>query len=231
MSISNLLYALQKTDTSLFTLRKELNGIQQDLKEPTPLVNTRNQAKELTATLASHSSAIKDSELAIGTLQEKLNRSTERLYSGTVKNPKELTDLENEVTSLNGRKDDMELELMELMEKQEETSESLTATQNQLDEMEQTWAQKSQDLRIQQGEVALKMKGLLGKRKEQAEKIDPPILTQYQKLLQSKGGLGIVKLNGNTCSGCKIGIDAGTVRQINSGKLLKCPNCGRFLIR
>ena len=231
MSTSNLLYALQKIDTALFTFRKELNEIQQALKEPVPLITKRNEKVELTTSLSTLSTSVKDSELAIGTLQEKLNRSTERLYSGKVKNPKELGDLESEVNSLNGRKDTMELELMELMEEQELTSEILNSTQDELGKMEEDWAQKSQNLRIQQGEVALKMKELLGKRKGQAEKIDQAVLTQYQKLLQSKGGVGIVKLNGNVCTGCKIGMDGGTVRQINSGKLINCPNCGRFLIR
>lgn len=231
MSTPNLLYALQKIDTSLFTLRRELNEIQQALQEPSPLVTKRKEEKELTTSLATLSTSVKDSELEIGTLQEKLNRSTERLYSGKVKNPKELEDLESEVNSLNGRKDTMELELMELMEDQELTSEKLTTTQTQLGQMEENWSQTSQNLRIQQGEVALKMKGLLGKRKTQAEKIEHVVLTQYQKLLQSKGGLGIVKLKGGSCSGCKIGMDGGTVRQINSGKLGNCPSCGRYLIR
>lgn len=231
MGTPNNLNALQQTDTKLLTLRAELNKTQQALKEPAELVQARKQDGELSTALTNLATSIKDSELQIGTLQEKLNRSTERLYSGKIKNPKELEDIENEVNSLNGRKDTMELELMELMEGQESTATTSNANKAELEQMEDNWVKTSQSLRIEQGEIALKMKALLGKRKEQAAKIDTPILTQYQKMVQSKGGLGLVRLKGSSCSGCKIGMDGGTVRLINSGKLANCPSCGRYLIR
>lgn len=231
MGTPNNLYSLQQTDTKLLTLRAELHKTQLALKEPAVLVLARKKDAELSTSLTNVSTSIKDSELQIGTLQEKLNQSTERLYSGKIKNPKELEDIENEVKSLNNRKETMELELMELMENQESTSNASNTNKTELAQMEEGWVQKSQSLRIEQGEIALKMKALLGKRKEQAAKIDLPVLTQYQKLVQSKSGLGLVKLKGATCSGCKIGMDAGTVRLINSGKLTNCPSCGRYLIR
>jgi predicted nucleic acid-binding Zn-ribbon protein len=231
MGTPDNLYVLQETDTSLFAHRVRLNETQQALKEPEALILARKNGDTLAGFQAKFSISVKDSELAIGTLQEKLNQSTERLYSGKVKNPKELGDIENEVNSLSNRKETMELELMELMEKQESNSNALATNQVQLAEMEAVWVRKSQGLRIQQGEIALKMKALLVKRKEQAAKIDPLILTQYQKLLQSKSGLGLVKIKGSTCSGCKISMDGGTVRQVNNGVLSKCPSCGRYLIR
>ncbi|MFK7804280.1 MAG: zinc ribbon domain-containing protein [Anaerolineae bacterium] len=231
MGTPNNLYALQQTDTKLLAFRAELNKTQQALKEPDDLVSARKKDVELSTSLTTLATSIKDSELQIGTLQAKLNRSTERLYSGKIKNPKELEDIENEVKSLNNRKETMELELMELMENQESISETSKANKANLTQMEEGWVKKSQSLRIEQGEIALKMKALLGKRKEQAAKIDLPILTQYQKLVQSKSGLGLVTLKGRNCSGCKIGMDGGTVRLINSGKLANCPSCGRYLIR
>lgn len=231
MGTPNNLYALQQFDTTLFTLRAELNETQQALKEPEALLLAKIKDSELSASLAKVSVFIKDSELQIGSLQEKLNRSTQLLYSGKVKNPKELEDLESEVNSLTNRKEQMESKLMGLLEDQDATSNAFKENKENLSTMEQAWAAKAQNLRVQQGEIALKMKALLAKRKVQAEKIDPPILSQYQKLVQSKGGLGLAKLNGTSCSGCRIGLDGGTVRLINSGQLGNCTSCGRFLIR
>ncbi|MEM9775717.1 MAG: C4-type zinc ribbon domain-containing protein [Chloroflexota bacterium] len=225
------LYALQQLDTQLFSHRADLNETQQALAEPSKLVAARQLRSNLEEKLQSTGGSIKNLELELGTLQEKLSRSTNRLYSGEVKNPKELGDLQSEVDSLNGRKDTFELEMMEIMEGQEELNSKLAKTNEVLETLETNWAAESKELKIKQGEIALKMKKLLGKRKEKAAAITPSILTSYQKLLQSKQGLAIVKINGNTCTGCKIGMDGGTVRRVNSGELVNCPNCGRYLIR
>lgn len=231
MGNPNDLFALQKLDTSLFALRAKLQETQLALQEPAELVTTRAEAQSLEEGLAATTTIVKDKELEIGTLQEKLNRSTERLYSGQVKNPKELEDLEAEVKSLGKRVEGLELELMESVEKQESLKSDFTTTTELLTEIEAAWKTQSQDLRISQGEIATEMKGILEKRKPKVEKIAPNILNNYMKLLKSKSGLGIVRLKGNNCEGCKIGMDGGTVRQVNSGNLLSCPSCGRYLIR
>ncbi len=231
MGNPNDLFALQKLDTSLFELRAKLQETQLALQEPTELVSLRTEAETLNESLATTTAQVKDKELNIGTLQEKLSRSTERLYSGQVKNPKELEDLEAEVKSIGKRVEGLELELMEAVEKQE-TLKSDSSTSNELlAEMEADWKTQSQDLRISQGEIATEMKAILEKRKPKVEKIAPNVLNNYMKLLKSKSGLGIVKLKGSNCEGCKIGMDGGTVRQVNSGQLLSCPSCGRYLIR
>ncbi|MEM8858326.1 MAG: C4-type zinc ribbon domain-containing protein [Chloroflexota bacterium] len=231
MSSPRDLYALQQLDTQLFSHRADLQETQQALQEPEKLT----AAKQLKGTLEDQNkdvtSNIKNLELELGSLQEKLSRSTNRLYSGEVKNPKELTDLQNEVDSLNDRKETFEIEMMELMENQEGVTGKLTKTQEVLDKLEASWSIEFQELKVKQGEIALLMKDLLAKRKDKAAAISPPLLTKYQKLLQSKQGLAIVKLSGNTCTGCKIGMDGGTVRRVNSGELVNCPNCGRYLIR
>lgn len=231
MSSPRDLYALQQLDTQLFNHRADLSQTQQALVEPTKLVAARQLRSNLEERLKNASGNIKNLELELGALQDKLGRSTNRLYSGEVKNPKELGDLQSEVDSLNGRKETFELEMMELMEGQEELSGKLSKTNEVLEALETHWTAESKELKIKQGEIALKMKALLEKRKEKAAGITPSLLTKYQKLLQSKQGLGIVKISGSTCTGCKIGMDGGTVRRVNGGEWVNCPNCGRYLIR
>ena len=225
------LFSLQKIDTSLFELRATLHEIQQALAEPRDLVETRADVETLTQKIAENNASVKDSELQIGSVQAKLNRSTERLYSGKIKNPKELEDLENEVKSLTSRIDDFELELMELMETQETLSSNIGSSRELLAVLEEDWSTNSAALKQRQAEVANQMKGILESRKSQAQKIEAGVMEKYVKLLKSKGGLGIVKLDGSKCEGCKIGMDAGTTRQVNSGQLANCPNCGRYLVK
>ncbi len=231
MATPNDLFALQKTDTALFTLRAKLHEIQRDLQEPDDLVSTKAVIQKLTEALATTGAKVKDSELQVGTLQDKLNRSTEHLYSGKIKNPKELEDLESEVKSLTGRVETVELELMEHIETQENLKSDLETNQIMLQELEEDWDGKSSELRTEQQRVALEMKQIIEKRKPQADKIDASILANYVKLLKSKSGVGISKLSGSQCEGCKISMDGGTVRQVNSNKWVNCPNCGRYLIR
>ena len=120
---------------------------------------------------------------------------------------------------------------MEHLETQESLKSDLETNQIMLQELEADWEVKSATLRTEQQDVAVEMKGILEKRKGQAEKIDASIMGNYVKLLKAKSGLGIVKLSGSKCEGCKIGMDDGAVRQVNSNQWVNCPSCGRFLIK
>lgn len=225
------LFSLQKVDTKLFELRAKLNEIQQALQEPVDLIQTKTNVESLSKGLTQTNVEIKDQELQIGAVQEKLNRSNETLYSGKVNNPKELEDLQNEAQSLQSRIDDFELALMESMEKQEKLSVALKEHQTKLHALQEQWELSSETLRGEQGEIAQEMQKILGNRKARAEKIEGGIMQNYLKLLKSKSGMGIVPIYGSSCTGCKISMDGGTVRQVNSGQWVNCPSCGRYLIR
>jgi uncharacterized protein len=97
MSQLHQLYRLQQLDLSLQEKQKKLVAVLQAQKEPADIVALREQLAGLRGQVQHGRVQQKDLELQLGSLQNKLGQDEERLYSGKVRNPKELTDLQEAV--------------------------------------------------------------------------------------------------------------------------------------
>jgi predicted nucleic acid-binding Zn-ribbon protein len=109
------LLQLQTLDLERDAQYRRLKQVIASLAEPETL---RIAAAEVTAAQAVVTRAHarkQDLELEAQTLDAKIASVDERLYSGRVKNPKELSDLQNEVASLRRRRATLDDTLLEAM--------------------------------------------------------------------------------------------------------------------
>ncbi|HEY4722399.1 MAG TPA: hypothetical protein VII92_11155, partial [Anaerolineae bacterium] len=57
-------------------------------------------------------------------------------------------------------------------------------------------------------------------------------LTLYDQLRRRKGGLAVVELDHNACSGCGVKPTHSVVQQLRQGdQLARCGNCERILVQ
>jgi predicted nucleic acid-binding Zn-ribbon protein len=57
------------------------------------------------------------------------------------------------------------------------------------------------------------------------------ILTRYEAVRESKGDIGVGKLQGETCSACRMTLPAERVRQLSMGDDIGvCPQCRRLIV-
>jgi hypothetical protein len=83
--------------------------------ETAELLAARAGAKEAAAELQTWQTQQRGLNLELAGVNDKARRSEQRLYSGNVKNPKELTDLQNEIEALGRRRAALEDEIIEAM--------------------------------------------------------------------------------------------------------------------
>lgn len=229
MSQARVLYNLQQTDTEIRSKKQRLGEVLRLQKEPATLVAAREQAQAADVELQKRRMHHKTLSQEIAALAEKVRRSEERLYSGVVKNPKELTDLQHEVEALTRRRAGLEDEaLLALMGVDEQKAIKDAAdieTSRLLGEFEAA----SVSLRQEQQTLALHLNELIEKRGRQATLVQPALLKTYDQLLQQKGGLAVAALQANKCQGCRLTLSASVIRAADEGKLIRCDNCDRFL--
>ena len=115
MSQAQVLYDLQQIDTEIRTKKQRLGEVLRLQKEPPALLAAREKAAAAEADLGRWRARHKDLTLEIATVADKAKRSEERLYSGVVKNPKELNDLQHEVEALGRRRATLEDEALQVM--------------------------------------------------------------------------------------------------------------------
>jgi predicted nucleic acid-binding Zn-ribbon protein len=162
---------------------------------------------------------------------QKIAREEQRLFSGGVSNPKELSALQAEVEMLKRKKAELEDRLLEMMV----TTEQATATLDRLKGEQQQASTESETLTAQVETVTADIDAQLGTHNAArggiATEISEGVLKLYEQLRASKGGVGAAALEGGTCQGCHTKLPNKEVERLRAeGGLQRCDNCRRILV-
>jgi uncharacterized protein len=225
---------LQAEDTAI----KRLEDRRASLPEARRLAEVNENLAELEADLQianrQNADVAREQERLEGEIElldQKVAREEQRMYSGNVANPKELSSLQAEVESLKRKKSSMEDELLDVMERKE-----------QIGETAQTLGAEREEAARESAELTAKVEGLIGEidselkvheseRVEIASTIPDDLLALYDKLRETKNGVGAAALENGTCQGCHTKLPAKEVERVKTeGGLQRCDNCRRILV-
>lgn len=229
MSQARVLYDLQQLDTEIRTKKQRLGEVLRLQKDPPALVAAREAAAAADAELHLWRARHKDLTLEIAGVADKAKRSEERLYSGAVKVPKELTDLQHEVEALGRRRaalEDEELKVMMAVDERQAISAKAAA---EVERLAGEFNASVATLKVEQQNLGVHLSKLIEKRGRQAALAQPALLKSYDQLIQEKRGLAVAGLRGSKCQGCQMTLSGTTIRAAAEGQLVRCDSCGRIL--
>jgi uncharacterized protein len=232
MSKAESLLDLQDIDSTLDRLNRRVAEIRAALHETDELIAARAALRAAEESVTRKRAQRKDLDVADAALETRMKESERRLYSGTVKNPKELLDLQNDIAASKRQKDILDDQLFAAMVALEEAEAGLKACSDTLLAIEAEW-------RASQGNLASELAQLeheLAERTvEQAEaraKLGAPDLAQYDQLRRRRGGVAVVELEGSVCGACGVRVTAHILQQLSQAdQLARCGNCERILVR
>ncbi len=229
MSQVGQLYKLQQVDTEIQQKKRRLSEVIQLLRETEELLAAKQRAQTADETLHNWETRQNDLNLELGSLNDEAQRTDQRLYSGNVKNPKELEDLQHKVQELSRRKEALEDEILEAMIMVEEAQEEKLAADQSLARIQENWEKSQGHLQEEQNELALRLHELREARNKQLALVEKPLLTQYERIAERKGGVAVAALIDNRCSGCHLTVSANKVTRAERGEIVTCGGCGRIL--
>jgi predicted nucleic acid-binding Zn-ribbon protein len=229
MSQARVLYDLQQIDSEIRAKKQRLGEVLRLQKEPAILIAARETATAAEAELARWRARHNELTLEIGSVSDKAKRSEERLYSGVVKNPKELNDLQHEVEALGRRRATLEDEALKTMVTVDERQATSHAAAAEVERLAGEHEATVVTLKGEQQTLAVRLNQLLEKRGRQVTLAQPAMLKAYDQLIQEKRGLAVAGLRGSKCQGCQVTISASTMKAAGEGKLVRCDSCGRIL--
>lgn len=164
-------------------------------------------------------------------LDQQAIKEDQRMLSGSVSNPKELSALQAKIAELKNRKATLEDKLIEVMEAKEGTEATLRKLEGE-----------SAAAATEESALAEKVSGLTGNiegdlsahtatRAEVASTIPEDLLALYERLRGQKHGVGAAALEGGTCQGCHTKLPAVELEKMRAeGGLQRCENCRRILV-
>jgi predicted nucleic acid-binding Zn-ribbon protein len=225
------LYRLQCLDSEGDAKQSRLAEIRAALGESQAVEQARQALETAQASVKKWSLRQRDLELELQGMLDKTARSEQRLYSGAVTNPKELTDLQAEIASLRRRRERMEDNLLEAMIEREEAETTHARAQQHVDDIQARWSLQQADLTAEQHALQERLAEIEQARAELLPKIEADDLATYQHLRRRKGGLAVTQVSGDACSACGMAISPNLEWQLRREGLGYCSNCERIIVR
>ena len=228
MSVPGQLYKLQQFDIELQKNQQLTNEINHQLNENSALVAAQSEITSQKQQLLDTERRRKDTDWELENLQEKIKHLGNKLYGGTVKNPKELVNLKHESENLKKKLGTKEDELLDLMSQVEEMEAGVKASTKELEGLQQEWQQKQETLTQTKTKTAAELASLDENRKELAQQIGSGTLNIYEQIKLTKGQ-AVARVEQGRCQGCHISLPTNQWRKAKAGDLVRCSSCNRIL--
>lgn len=225
------LFNLQKIDYNQSKLRQRLLQIQKALTESVSISAARESMEKTGTELQRWQAKVKDGELELASLAERIDETDKSLMSGDVTNPKELEALQASLDSLKRQRETSEETSVEAMTKVEALQATLDEKKKKLAATEAEWKNGQKELRTEGAKLQKQYIMLKEKRETASGTIDAKLLDNYEQLRKRKGGIAVARLEEDGCGVCHMQVPSGIVSAARSVRddLVHCPSCGRIL--
>lgn len=221
---------LQEIDDEAAKLRATLDDVERRLLGSESLNEARTAHAAVEAELAETRRTQRLTEGEVAALTAKIEPEEKRLYDGSVRNAKELQNIQHELELLKQQRSKLEDQLLDVMANLERIEGDHRLASAALASEEARWEKDRADL----GDEAQRLNGQIvradARREAQKLKINPRNLAVYEDVRRRRAGVAVARVSGGTCGGCRVGIPEAVRRRAFEADLLaQCPNCERIL--
>ncbi|HIQ01793.1 MAG TPA: hypothetical protein EYH30_06655, partial [Anaerolineales bacterium] len=196
------LYRLQQLDMEEERARGRLSEIAASLGESPALRQARKAAQDAADRAQQWAIRQRDLELEVQGIKNEIAASERRLYGGSIRNPKELGDLQAKVASLKRFLERREEDLLEAMIVREEAEAAQGQAQARLEDVEATWASDQAALRAEKEQLEARLAKVAQDREALLPSIPPEDMEAYRVLRRTKGGLAVSVMRAGACAAC-----------------------------
>lgn len=231
MSLTTELFELQQIDTGLDKRLARLRQIDDAMLDNPVLVEARTAHEAGRLVVADRQAALKQLSHEAEEISTRSKSQEKRLYDGSVKNPKDLGQIQEEVAHLKARYRTLEDSMLDAMMLSEEAEEGLQTLSTQLDNTTKEWEQYKAGLLEEKDKLTDQARVLQVKRQRMITEIPWADLQAYERLRRSKGGIAVAAVQeGGMCEGCRVSVPVHVLRAARTGgDLTTCPSCQRIL--
>lgn len=230
MSQRAFLYMLQKVDNQIDAIEDNLSIIEEKLNANEEIISSQNYLSELELQQDNKNKEIKKIEINSSQILSKIKTGEARLYGGTVKNPKELEDIQIEIASLKKRSAALEETLLELMIENEEMLKLIDSQKQNLNTLLSEKALLAKELHLEKEQLIKERARLIVEREPVINQINPDLVLKYEKLRKSKKRLAVTLIKDNACAACGSSLTPAEIQMIKSSlDEFYCKICKRMI--
>lgn len=228
MNISQQLYQLQEVDLELEANKRALKQKTHQLGENQAVVKVRTELSSERQHLGELGQQQHSAEWEIDDITSKITTLEQKLYGGSIRIPKELASLQQEVDGLKARRGRLEDKTLGIMDEVALTEERVAAVSDNLEKLEAQWQGEQKRLTGEIKQLEATLSDLDNRRQLVLARITPELVSLYQKLKRQKG-TAVARVDQGMCRGCQISLPTHELQRVRSGRPVQCSSCGRIL--
>ena len=226
------LLELQRLDLEILRSRKRL----EELPERQAILDVRHKLRDVSA--LRHKA-----ELLVGKLNSDLKAHQDEIESLTAKidseqakvmttaDHRQVAALTREMDGLRRRRDKLEMESLGLMDRVEKATTQTATIDAALEQLTQKEAAAIEQFKSVGGALQTQIAGFEAERSALAAALDAATLADYEAARESKGAVGVGRLDGDTCSACRMSLPAERISELLAGPdVAICPHCHRLIV-
>lgn len=235
MAINNLktqidgLMKLQEVDSEIYALENEKASKPLEIKaiessfesKKQDLISLQNQSLEL-------QKQRKEKELELATNAESVKKLQSQVYS--LKTNKEFQTMQKQILDIKADGEVIEEAILVSYEESDKIKLRIDQENLKLKEEEKKFIDQKKKVEERIKEIDSRLAQLDGQRKQIIPDIEPKMLSEYERILQSRGGLAIVAVKDNSCGGCHMLLPPQVINLIKMYEgIVTCEVCNRIL--
>jgi len=228
MNVARQLYQLQELDLGIESDERALEQATGQIGESRAVVKAKAQLESEQQRLEELRHQQHTAEWEIDDITGKIAAAEEKLFSGQVKNPKELASLQQDVDMLKARRGQLEEKALDVIDQVEQSEATVAKITAELKTMTADWQRQQKQLAEEVARLKTVLADLKQKWQRLAQEIEPETVGFYQELRERKG-MAVARVEQGICRGCRISLPTTDLQRVRGKNLVQCSSCGRIL--
>lgn len=224
------LLRLQKVDSNINQIQSRLQHIQETLENDAELAAARKRVENAEAEQNEADNVRRSRDTDTQSQRLKIQQAESSLYGGTVRNPKELQDLQADIQSLKRRLAAIEELEFESMVRLEAADKDLRSARAVLDQLQTKLQAEHHQLVEERDKLLRQLANLRDERTAALSAVAAVHLQAYDRISQLRRGVAVAEISDNACRACGTVLTAAQQQNArHTAQLVYCPSCGRIL--
>lgn len=231
MSKAEPIFRLQLLDLDIDQIRRQMTDIQAALSSNAAVNHAHAELEIARQVHRKAASEVRLLELEVVSLYEKIREYESRLYTGNIRNPKEMIDLQREVEILSRQRGELDEKVLTAMMVLEEAADVERRCEAAHNEAMRHWQEASVSLRQTLEQMQDRVSADMERREAISIAIPRADLNTYTALRAKKpGGTAVGQVKDGACGQCGEEASSILLQQARTGSALAlCNGCGRIL--
>lgn len=230
MSAALGLFRLQQVDRKLDQSKARITAIREIMDNDTELQAALREVELAGEKQKIAKALLRESEALVKAQEIKIEQAESSLYGGSIHNPKELQDLQNEVASLKRYLGTLEERELEAMLDVDGTLEDLKAAEAALVELQSRRGDHHKQLIEEQSTLMRNVERLQSERQAVVSDLALQSIEVYEGLRSRRRGIAVAEVSDGACTACGTTLTPALQQSARStSQVAYCPSCGRIL--